>query len=827
MTLTHTLVDSKIQLEWNWNSPPPSSATYGYTLYQWNEITGIWQSSSTNYDKTIRVLNVYPDLAASNSLQDWMDDPNIGLGKILVTPVSITAFNANPDNYLKNGSGDYIYDVIMFGSWDSNNFLDLNATSANVVRAFLDSGRGVLFGHDTQANGDLCVQPHFSSLSDKTNLDIDLIIDRRYLWRGGTVIKVINDGFLLKYPHFIPYDANLTIPYTHTTGQTAKGIVWMNFPVASGEFTAPVQIVNGGTNDFYLTTWNNAAMIQTGHANGTSTLDERKIIANTLWYLSQYTTETTAEVPVPDLTPPIPPAANRLSSNCSEIAIVSFDNVGTFYRFYVKATNMEDSSDTCHSDTLTIQNRTGLRGFFISEDNNPAGSPTIVRDDSGNITTPLTIATTDYVSEAYIIQDLSLYIHIVAVDHADNLSEVTTIAPIPFTATSITVNNTNICAGQAGTLTIDSPEAGATYTWYDATGETRLHTGNSYTTPALSSSTSYVVKMADSYCRVASTTVTVTVTPSPVLNLTNNVTICSGEDFTVTASTNDNNDVIEWYKDPSYLEMIASAASFIATPTSDTVFYVKASSSHSCTEQDSLSITVAKPPSVKAMADLQMCYGEEITLITEEADGDISWNTGSTTVALTASTYFVVTADRPPCPSVSDTVYITVRESLYIEPPTLPPFQYDKYYEQQLQTDAVSPYFSIISGQLPAGITLHSDGLINGTASLAQNLQQSYTFTVMVVDGLCSASNTYYLYATLFIPTVFSPNDDGVNDYFMKGYKVTIFDRLGVKIFEGDNGWDGNYNNKEAPLDTYFYILYYNDSNGKELHETGSITLIR
>ena len=43
---------------------------------------------------------------------------------------------------------------------------------------------------------------------------------------------------------------------------------------------------------YYLTTWNNTAMIQTGHSSGASTEDERKVLANTLFYLKQLTHKT-------------------------------------------------------------------------------------------------------------------------------------------------------------------------------------------------------------------------------------------------------------------------------------------------------------------------------------------------------------------------------------------------------------------------------------------------------------------------------------------------------------------------------------------------------
>jgi gliding motility-associated-like protein len=67
----------------------------------------------------------------------------------------------------------------------------------------------------------------------------------------------------------------------------------------------------------------------------------------------------------------------------------------------------------------------------------------------------------------------------------------------------------------------------------------------------------------------------------------------------------------------------------------------------------------------------------------------------------------------------------------------------------------------------------------------------------------------------MFVPKAFSPNGDGINDVFMKGYKVIIFDRLGINIFTGDDGWDGTYKGQPAAEDIYFYILYYNDSSVK------------
>jgi gliding motility-associated-like protein len=76
----------------------------------------------------------------------------------------------------------------------------------------------------------------------------------------------------------------------------------------------------------------------------------------------------------------------------------------------------------------------------------------------------------------------------------------------------------------------------------------------------------------------------------------------------------------------------------------------------------------------------------------------------------------------------------------------------------------------------------------------------------------------------LDIPNVFTPDGDGLNDYFvveapsLRYINVQIFSRSGLKVysFEGDGeslrnwkGWDGNINNssREATPGVYFYII--------------------
>ena len=70
--------------------------------------------------------------------------------------------------------------------------------------------------------------------------------------------------------------------------------------------------------------------------------------------------------------------------------------------------------------------------------------------------------------------------------------------------------------------------------------------------------------------------------------------------------------------------------------------------------------------------------------------------------------------------------------------------------------------------------------------------------------------------AALFIPNIFSPNQDGQNDVWLpwlptnglKSYALSIFDRWGKLIFSSNNplvGWDGRVSNKDVQTGVYAY----------------------
>ena len=121
---------------------------------------------------------------------------------------------------------------------------------------------------------------------------------------------------------------------------------------------------------------------------------------------------------------------------------------------------------------------------------------------------------------------------------------------------------------------------------------------------------------------------------------------------------------------------------------------------------------------------------------------------------------------------------------------------------------------------------------------------QTMTYIVYATDTSgCKASDSVTVYVNvqydLYVPSAFTPNGDGINDYFeIFGNKsawnyvdIKIFDRWGEKVFESNDlyfQWDGTYRGQIQQPDVFVYILTVGYIDG---HSTGvlkgSITLIR
>ncbi len=133
----------------------------------------------------------------------------------------------------------------------------------------------------------------------------------------------------------------------------------------------------------------------------------------------------------------------------------------------------------------------------------------------------------------------------------------------------------------------------------------------------------------------------------------------------------------------------------------------------------------------------------------------------------------------------------------------------------------------------------------NGSTNSFIKVFQTDTFSVVVSAPPCPSFTDSSIVEVLdctckvFIPSAFSPNDDGKNDGFkptikclsaVLNYKFIIFNRWGQRIFDTYNistFWDGKYQGVTQDIGTYYYQIQFSHPDvGNKLYK-GDINLIR
>lgn len=111
------------------------------------------------------------------------------------------------------------------------------------------------------------------------------------------------------------------------------------------------------------------------------------------------------------------------------------------------------------------------------------------------------------------------------------------------------------------------------------------------------------------------------------------------------------------------------------------------------------------------------------------------------------------------------------------------------------------------------------------TNSLAADCQKTDRFTVVVLKD-----------AVVFVPSAFTPNNDGRNDWFGAlgkapgDFSIQIFNRWGELVFrsnEVDTRWNGTYKGVLQPNGIFVYIIKYRTREDKLIMKKGTVVLIR
>jgi gliding motility-associated-like protein len=120
-------------------------------------------------------------------------------------------------------------------------------------------------------------------------------------------------------------------------------------------------------------------------------------------------------------------------------------------------------------------------------------------------------------------------------------------------------------------------------------------------------------------------------------------------------------------------------------------------------------------------------------------------------------------------------------------------------------------------------------------ALISPNITGVYRLTAFTQQG-CSAYDEVMITVNPkgIIPTAFSPNNDGINDFWRLPFEmdcsscfVNIFDRYGTMVYSTkkySKPWDGTRNNRPLPAGVYYYSIR---KSNQEPSVSGSVTIIR
>ena len=122
--------------------------------------------------------------------------------------------------------------------------------------------------------------------------------------------------------------------------------------------------------------------------------------------------------------------------------------------------------------------------------------------------------------------------------------------------------------------------------------------------------------------------------------------------------------------------------------------------------------------------------------------------------------------------------------------------------------------------------------------SMTDYPKTSQWYYVEATDNIgCKGIDSIYVVVGAVPYDAITPNGDGINDEWeildidrYPNAEIQIFNRWGSLIFSSsganynNNKWQGNFENKELPVGTYYYTINLND--GSEL-QTGAVTIVR
>ncbi len=248
----------------------------------------------------------------------------------------------------------------------------------------------------------------------------------------------------------------------------------------------------------------------------------------------------------------------------------------------------------------------------------------------------------------------------------------------------------------------------------------------------------------------------------------------------------------------------------------------------SCKYRDSIEVKIDSLPILHLPTDTILCNQATLLLSVKQRDtiSTYRWQDGSTGnqyLVKQPGTY-IARVTKNNCLR-SDTSIVAYQNSPKINLGN----DTTKCKDDILQLNVIFPYAKYM-WQDNSNVAIYHVATAGIYHCLVTNFCGSIADTIKVKDEVCECDAT--------IPNAFSPNGDGINDYFKpilncqpSQFSLSIFTRYGTLIAESydfTKGWDGLYHGKRVPVGTYYYVLTIQGAFiNKKRQYTGVVTVLQ
>ncbi len=451
----------------------------------------------------------------------------------------------------------------------------------------------------------------------------------------------------------------------------------------------------------------------------------------------------------------------------------------------------------CSGDTLhLIAGGTGSYSWL--ENGSPAGSSsTLIINPSTNSTYILTVTAG-------------------SCSDSDTLN----ISVNPLPSVNASASPANVCEGDS--LLLNASGNGTAYIWSGPNNFSANQQNTQIYNITSQGSGYYTVTITDANGCKNKDSVMVTVNAKPNIQLTPDTNICQGDSITLIASGGAS---YQWNNG-------SNTSSITVNPSQTTQYSVTVTGSNGCKTTGIVTVTVNTKPNAQINGNTFICQGTSTTL-TASGGNTYLWNTGQTgnsiTVSPSQTTSYSVVVSNGNC---KDTAVISVTVN---SNPTAVAWG-DTVINQTGEATIGAGGGVQYSWSPTDGLSCHT--CISTTAK--PDKTTDYCVTVTDANGCKDTACVRVVIeiecGEVFVPNIFSPNGDGLNDvvkvhgYCIKELEWAIYDRWGEQVFytsDPQQAWDGTYKGKLMNGAVFHYRLKAVLINGKIEEQKGTITLIR